>query len=137
MWHTFFFKLLSARREDCTFIEDITETAAAYAIKYVLTRWLSLKRACIRVIEQWDNLYECFINFLCLQKTWKEKSRKLHITNELLKTLSQNKHYPICCLYPLLLRSFKVFDTFSVKWTINPYSLGRYVHFVVELAHKI
>ena len=43
----FFFKFLSARREDYTSIEDITETAAAYAVKHVSTRWLSLK--CIRV----------------------------------------------------------------------------------------
>ena len=38
-----FFKLLSARRGVCTSIETIPETAAAYAMKHVSTRWMSLK----------------------------------------------------------------------------------------------
>ena len=48
------------------------------------------------------------LSFSCpgKKKALKEKSRKLHITNELLKSLNQNRHYPICCLYPLLLRTF-------------------------------
>ena len=47
----FFFKLLNGR-EDYTSIEVITETAAAYAIKHVPTRWLSLKQVCVHVIDQ-------------------------------------------------------------------------------------
>ena len=38
-----FFKLSCARRGVYTSIETIPETAAAYAIKHVSTRWMSLK----------------------------------------------------------------------------------------------
>ena len=79
-----------------------------------------------------------FYQFLApAKKALKEKSRKLQVTNELFKALNQNKHYPICRFYPLLLTSLEFFDTFSVKWTINPYSLRGYVHFVVKLSHKL
>ena len=47
----FFFKLSSARREDYSDLEKITEVAAAYAIVHSSTRWLSLKFVCIRILE--------------------------------------------------------------------------------------
>ena len=99
-------------------------------------RWLQMTEfktslgLCYWAVRQfiWWILY----HFLVLaKKALKEKSRKLHITNELLKSLNQNRHYPICSLYPLLLRAF------LVQWTINLYSALEYVHFVVKLAYKI
>ena len=66
----FFLKLSSARREDYSDLEKITEVAAAYAIKHSSAIWLSLKFVCIRILEQLDNLKQCFLVFLAKQKNF-------------------------------------------------------------------
>ena len=105
----FFFKLSSATREDYSPIEDIAETAAAYAIKHVSTRWLSLKRF-VYVLLSNGIIYMNISSISCSSKTnLKEKSTKLNFTSEFLKTLNQNRHWSISRLHPLLFRSLKGF----------------------------
>ena len=52
----YFFKLSSARKEDCKHLESTTNLIAVYAMKHSSTRWLSMKYAAVRILEQWDNL---------------------------------------------------------------------------------
>ena len=49
-------------------MEELTNVTAEFAKKHVDTRWLSVKLACVRVLEQWDNLCEYFLTFLPTQK---------------------------------------------------------------------
>ena len=64
----FFFKLSSARREDYRSLHTLTDNLDKFVIKHVLIRWLSMKHVAIRVVEQWDNLTEYFLEFLPKQK---------------------------------------------------------------------
>ena len=66
----FFFKYSSARREDYKGMEELTNVTAEFAKKHVDTRWLSVKLACVRVLEQWDNLCEYFLTFLPHRKKY-------------------------------------------------------------------
>ena len=54
-------------------MEELTNAAAEFAKNHVDTRWLSMKLTCVRVPEQWDNLYEYFFTFLPTQKSFKRE----------------------------------------------------------------
>ena len=67
-----FFKLSSARREDYSCLEDVTEVTAQYVLRHSSARWLTMKYVIVRIIEQWPNLKEYFITFLPKQKEFKQ-----------------------------------------------------------------
>ena len=48
----FFFKLSSARREDYTALEEVTNATAWYALRHVSSRWPALKPVIRRLLEQ-------------------------------------------------------------------------------------
>lgn len=54
-------------------MEELTNVAAEFAKKHVDTSQLSMKLACVRVLEQWDNLCEYFLTFLPTQKSFKRE----------------------------------------------------------------
>ena len=60
----YFFKLSSARRMDYKSVEALTEVTAWYMLRYTSSRWLSLKPAALRILEQWPNILEYFLKFL-------------------------------------------------------------------------
>lgn len=62
LWY--FFKNSAARREDYKFTELLTEIESRFVLRHVPSRWLSLKKVLQRIIDQWDNLKEYFLNFL-------------------------------------------------------------------------
>lgn len=66
----FFFKRSSARREDFKLVELATEVETAFLLKHVSSRWLSLKKALKRIVEQWLNLKEYFLIYLPKQKNF-------------------------------------------------------------------
>lgn len=57
----FFFKLSAARREDYKEVSSITEVTSHFVLKHCQTRWLSLDRVLVRIMEQFDNLKEYFL----------------------------------------------------------------------------
>ena len=63
----------SARREDCQGMEELTNVTSQFSKKHVDTKSLSMKLACVRVLEQWDNLCEYFLTFLPTQKSFKRE----------------------------------------------------------------
>ena len=74
----FFFKLSSARREDYASLENATNVVAQYAKKHVETRWLTMKYVALRLLEQWPNLKEYFLNFLPKQSNFKSEIAKTY-----------------------------------------------------------
>ena len=58
----FFFKRSAARREDYKLVETITEITTHYMKKHVESRWLSIDRSLVRILEQMENLKEYFLN---------------------------------------------------------------------------
>ena len=69
----FFFKHSSARREDYQGMEELTNLTAKFAKKHVDTKLLSMKFACVSVLEQWDDFCEYFLTFLPTQKNFKRE----------------------------------------------------------------
>ena len=72
----YFFKLSSGRREDSKDMENITNISVHYGLCHVETRWLSMKRVAVRIINQWENLCQYFLKFLATQKTFKQTVKK-------------------------------------------------------------
>ena len=74
----FFIKLSRARREDYASLENVTNVVAQYAKKHVETRWLSIKYMALRLLEQWPNLKEYFLNFLPKHSNFKSEIAKTY-----------------------------------------------------------
>ena len=72
----FFFKLSCGRREDLKDMKNITNISVQSALCHVETRWLSIKRVAVRIINQWENLCQYFLKFLSMQKTFKQTVKK-------------------------------------------------------------
>ena len=70
---TYFFKLSSARREDYKLSEEMTEIETRMMLRHTSTRWVTMKKSCLRLLEQWPNLHEYFINWLPRQKNFKSQ----------------------------------------------------------------
>ena len=87
-----FFSKSAARRIEYSQSESITEISSKFMIRHVKTRWLSLEKVLVRVIEQWPNLKEYFLNTIKADPD--------------IKNIEQNERYlrtitivsvPICC----------------------------------------
>ena len=75
----FFFKLSATRRADYKSMAKITDVVAEYALKHSTTRWVTLRKVLVRLIEQYDNLKEYFLTFLPTTSSFKanvEKSKR-------------------------------------------------------------
>ena len=72
----FFFKFSSGRREDLKDMKNIINSSVQSALCHVETRWLSMKRVAVRIINQWENLCQYFLKFLPMQKTFKQTVKK-------------------------------------------------------------
>ena len=66
-----FLKLSSARREDYSNLQDLTEVASQCVLRHSSVRWLTLKFVLVRIIEQWTNLTEYFCKYIPKQKEFK------------------------------------------------------------------
>ena len=69
-----FFKLSGARREDYSKLEEITELPPHFFLKHSSTRWVTLKKVTVRILEQWANLTEYFLKFIPKQPNFKSKN---------------------------------------------------------------
>jgi hypothetical protein len=69
----FFFKLSSARREDFRKISSITDVTVHYLLRHCQTRWLSIERVLVRIIEQFENIRAYFLVELPKQSGFKGK----------------------------------------------------------------
>ena len=79
----FFFKLSAARREDYAKIAELTDITAVYMMKHVQTRWLSIEKVLVRIMEQFNNLKVYFLETLPKQKNFKRDiaTSKLGVPN--------------------------------------------------------
>ena len=92
-----FFKLSAARRADYKSMAKRTDVVAEYALKHSTTRWVTLRKVLMRLIEQYDNLKEYFLTFLPTTSSFKanvEKSKRYERICE-----SLNDYSRLCYLY--------------------------------------
>ena len=57
----FFVKLSAVRREHYRGLSELTDVTMHYVIKYCETRWLSLDKVLVRIIERYEHLKEYFL----------------------------------------------------------------------------
>ena len=67
----FFFSLSSARRGDFQGMSEITDVTVHYLLKQCCTRWLSIDKVVVRIIEEYANIKEYFLAFLPKQNELK------------------------------------------------------------------
>ena len=60
----FFMKYSAAQREDSVNIVSVTEITAHFLLIHCVTRWLSLDKVLVRIIEQYENLKEYLLKTL-------------------------------------------------------------------------
>lgn len=70
----FFFKYSAARREDYKDLVTLTDETTHFVLKHCQTRWLSLDKVLVRIIEQIVNLKAYFLEYLPKQPRFKGKS---------------------------------------------------------------
>lgn len=66
----FFFKFSAARRQDFALSELETELEAQQMLRHVSSRWLSLKKVLARILQQFVNLQQYFLQFLPKEKNF-------------------------------------------------------------------
>lgn len=110
----FFFKRSAARREDFMIVETITEITTHYMKKHVESRWLSIDKSLVQILEQFQNLKEYFLNHISKPKRFNSKAG-----------LSRNDCYKIVTSilkdskYGIYM-SFVIFTAQAFNWFLDP-----------------
>ena len=66
----YFFKSSAAHRKDYDIMQYFTDIETKYVMKYVISRWLSIKKPLLRILDQDDNLREYFLKYLPKEKNF-------------------------------------------------------------------
>lgn len=69
-------------------MEVFTDLAPRFALKHVCSRWLSLQKVCLRILEQYPNLKQYFLVYLPAQETFKKEIQNTRRYRRIAKTLS-------------------------------------------------
>jgi len=109
----FFFKYSAARREDLKHMSDLTETTTQYVLKHCQTRWLSLDKVLVRIIEQLPNLKKYFLEFLPTTPRFKGKSG-IGQTERYQRIKSHLNHPELILLMSVVVNVAKDFKQFLV-----------------------
>ena len=70
----FFFKLSAARRADYR-MQKCTDVISHFIQKHSNTRWVTLRKICVKGLEQYQNLQEYFLKFLPKTSVFKSMVR--------------------------------------------------------------
>lgn len=104
----FFFKRSACRREDYKTVEMITNLETRFALKHVSSRWLSMRKVCLRILEQWPNLVEYFLTFLPSQEnTGNEMSTSRY--QRIVEVLTNPLHKATFCFVVFVSQEFEYF----------------------------
>lgn len=71
-----FFKFSACRKEDFKLASLITDIETFQMMRHVSSRWLSLKKVLQRILDQWDNLIEYFLNMLPKMNNFNDVQKK-------------------------------------------------------------
>ena len=64
IFYHFFFKYSTCRREDFAKVTEITSTLSSHLEKHCTSRRISLFKVLVKLVEQFDNLKQYFLNTL-------------------------------------------------------------------------
>ncbi|CAL4218681.1 unnamed protein product, partial [Meganyctiphanes norvegica] len=105
----YFFKSSAARRQDYKLMEIFTEIEAKYALKHTRVRWLSMKHPILRILEQWENLKEYFLNFLPKSDNFSSKIKPTPRYKRILEFLKSATSKAELCFIAFVSHEFEEF----------------------------
>ena len=105
----FFFKLSAARRKDYVDMEDFTETTSHFVQKHSTTRWVTMKKVCAGLLQQFDNLKHYFITFLPTTPTFKNLVEGTERYNRIIEKLNDPLSVPYIAFVVFVATDFEVF----------------------------
>lgn len=107
----FFFKLSAARRADYIDIGSVTDTLSHFLQKHSSTRWVTLKKVCCRLLEQFENLKKYFIDFLPTTSTFKKTVKETARYKRIEESLSNKLTVPYLAFIAFIANDFERFLT--------------------------
>ena len=119
----------SARREDCASFENVTNVIAHFAKKHVETRWLFMKYVALRLLEQWRNIKEYFLNFLPKQSNMKSEIAKTYRYIRIKNSLEEPLTEAYVSFYAFTAHDFESF-TFANRRACDPSVVSFYVQII-------
>ena len=66
-------KYSSARMEDYKNMQKVIDYVAWYVLKHCSTRWFTIIKVMVKIVEQWKNFCEYFLKFMPEQKNFKKE----------------------------------------------------------------
>ena len=59
--------------EDYKNMQKVIDYVAWYVLKHCLTRWFTIIKVMVKIVEQWKNFCEYFLKFMPEQKNFKKE----------------------------------------------------------------
>ena len=103
----------------------ITDVVAEYALKHPTTRWVTLWKVLVRLIEQYDNLKEYFLTFLPATSSFKANVEKSKRYERICETLSDDSTF---CYLSFVAYFASDFESFLTKFQ----SMKPLIHILYE-----
>ena len=66
-------KYSSARMEDYKNMQKVIDYVAWYVLKHCSTRWFTIIKVMVKIVEQWKKFCEYFLKFMPEQKNFKKE----------------------------------------------------------------
>ena len=105
----FFFKLSAARRSDYKQMQEFTDVISHFIRKLSSTRWVTLRKIRVKVLEQHQNLREYFLKFLPKTSTFKSTVRDTERCKRIKEVLENETSVPYIAFIAFIANDFKIF----------------------------
>lgn len=107
----FFFKLSAARRADYLDIGSLTKVTSHFLQKHSSTRWVTLKKVCVRLLDQFENLKRYFLEFLPTTATFKQSVKETERYKRIKESLQASLTIPYISFIAFVASDFERFLT--------------------------
>ena len=107
----FFFKLSVSHRADYKSISSVTNSTAQYALKHSTTRWITLRKVVVRLIEQHENLKEYIFTFMPTTASFKTSVKNTPCYIRICNILKNENTLPYLTFIVYFATDFEIFLT--------------------------
>lgn len=107
----FFFKLSTARRADYREMVEFTEVISRFIQKHSSTRWVTLRKICVQILEQYENLRRYFLTFLPKTSTFKSAVKETERYKRIKTVLEGETSIPYIAFIAFIANDFEIFLT--------------------------
>ena len=105
----FFFKFSAAFGADYIDVASLKEVVSYFLIKHSSACWVALKRVCVRLLEQFENLRRYFFEFLPNTSTFKRTVKETDRYKRIVKSLKNEITVPYLSFITLIVNYFERF----------------------------